>query len=82
MGVFLLYCIQDWHSLRLLSGLNCDHCILCYVAVQTCLKKKKSNDLALLLQWCSLSQLVLFVFFLLLFRFICITNLKHYFLPK
>lgn len=41
MGVFLLYCIQDWHSLRLLSGLNCDHCILCYVAVQTCLKKKK-----------------------------------------
>lgn len=63
MGVFLLYCIQDWHSLRLLSGLNCDHCILCYVAVQTCLKKKKSNDLALLLQWCSLSQLVLFFFF-------------------
>lgn len=62
MGVFLLYCIQDWHSLRLLSGLNCDHCILCYVAVQTCLKKK-SNDLALLLQWCSLSQLVLVFFF-------------------
>lgn len=54
LGVFQLCCM------RISVPLGC--CLVeiviaasfCYVAVQICLKKK-SNNLALLLQWCSLS---------------------------